>query len=39
MKFTLSSPKQIVAMTPVWAAALFAIEYIKHPRPSRSCSA
>jgi hypothetical protein len=33
MKFTLSSPKQIVAMSLVWAAALFAIDYIKHPRP------
>jgi hypothetical protein len=33
MKFTLSNPRQIATMTLVWAAALFAIDYIKHPRP------
>jgi copper chaperone CopZ len=33
MKFTLSSSKQIFAMTLVWVAALFAIDYIKYPRP------
>ena len=33
MKFTLSNPRQIVAMTLVWAATLFAIDYIKYPRP------
>ncbi len=33
MKFTLSNPRQIVTMTLVWTAALFAIDYTKHPRP------
>jgi hypothetical protein len=33
MKFTLSNPRQIVTMTLVWATALFAVDYMKHPRP------
>jgi hypothetical protein len=33
MKLTLSNPRQILTMTLVWATALFAVEYIKHPRP------
>jgi len=33
MKFTLSNTKQICAMTLVWAAALFAVDYVKQPRP------
>jgi hypothetical protein len=33
MKLTLSTPKQIVAMTLVCLTALFAVDYIKHPRP------
>jgi hypothetical protein len=33
MKFTLSNTKQIVAMTLIWAATLFAVDYIKQPRP------
>ena len=32
MKLTLSNPRQILTMTLVWATALFAVEYIKHPR-------
>jgi hypothetical protein len=33
MKFTLSNTKQIVAMTLIWAATLFAVDYVKQPRP------
>src|SRR5260370_38094675 len=33
MKFTLTNTKQIVAMTLVWAAVLFAVDYVKQPRP------
>jgi hypothetical protein len=33
MKLTLSNTRQIVTMTLVWATALFAVDYIKHPRP------
>jgi hypothetical protein len=33
MKLTLSNSRQIVAMTLVWATALFAVDYFKHPRP------
>jgi hypothetical protein len=33
MKLTLSNSRQIVTMTLVWATALFAVDYLKHPRP------
>jgi hypothetical protein len=33
MKLTLSNPRQIVTMTFVWVTALFAVDYVKHPRP------
>jgi hypothetical protein len=33
MKLTLSNSRQIIAMTLVWATALFAVDYLKHPRP------
>ena len=33
MKFTFSNFWQIVTMTVVWVTALFAVDYIKHPRP------
>jgi hypothetical protein len=33
MKLTLSNSRQIVTMTLLWATALFAVDYLKHPRP------
>jgi len=33
MKLTLTNPRQIVTMTLLWATVLFAVDYIKHPRP------
>jgi hypothetical protein len=33
MKLTLSNSRQIVTMTLVWTTALFAVDYLKHPRP------
>lgn len=33
MKFTFSNTKQIFAMTLIWVAALFAVDYVKQPRP------
>jgi hypothetical protein len=33
MKLTLSNSRQIVTMALLWATALFAVDYLKHPRP------
>jgi len=33
MKLTLSNSRQIVTMTLLWTTALFAVDYLKHPRP------
>jgi hypothetical protein len=33
MKLTLSNSRQIVTMALVWTTALFAVDYLKHPRP------
>jgi hypothetical protein len=33
MKLTLSNSRQIVTMTLLWTTALFAVDYLRHPRP------
>jgi hypothetical protein len=33
MKLTLSNSRQIVTLALLWTTALFAVDYVKHPRP------
>jgi hypothetical protein len=33
MKLTLSNSRQIVTIALLWTTALFAVDYVKHPRP------